>query len=77
MPKPNKYGSGYDPANGGKAKGITLADVIRSVSDLFDENKALDHSFALEDFKQTFLEEMRSTLEKKAQQHKHPGKGLN
>lgn len=34
---------------GGKVTGVNVSDVIKAVNDLFDENKNLDHSFALED----------------------------
>lgn len=35
----------------GVARGVTVADVLRSVNDLFEENRSLDHSFALNEFK--------------------------
>ncbi|MCZ4270780.1 AAA family ATPase [Maritalea porphyrae] len=44
----------------GKATGITTADVLSSVNELFDENKGLDHSFALADFKREFETEITS-----------------
>lgn len=42
----------------GIAKGVTASDVVKAVSDIFEENKILDHSFALEEFKQEFIKEI-------------------
>jgi SpoVK/Ycf46/Vps4 family AAA+-type ATPase len=42
----------------GVARGVTVADVLRAVNDLFEENKKLDHSFALEEFKRELLTEI-------------------
>ncbi|KUR80801.1 hypothetical protein AQZ49_01870 [Novosphingobium sp. FSW06-99] len=39
----------------GIARGVTVADVLRSVNDLFEENRTLDHSFALEEFKRDLV----------------------
>ncbi|QTH19754.1 AAA family ATPase [Rhizorhabdus wittichii] len=44
----------------GVAKGVTVADVVAAVNDLFEENKALDHSFALDEFKRELMEEVRT-----------------
>jgi SpoVK/Ycf46/Vps4 family AAA+-type ATPase len=42
----------------GTAKGVTAAEVVRAVNDLFEENRRLDHSFALQDFQREFLAEL-------------------
>ena len=42
----------------GVPRGVTVADVLRAVNDLFEENRKLDHSFALEDFKARFAAEL-------------------
>lgn len=42
----------------GKALGITQGDVLKAVNDLFEENRGLDHSFALEEFKDEFQREI-------------------
>ena len=44
----------------GVAKGVTTLDVVRAVDTLFQENKALDHSFALRTFQQQFLDELNA-----------------
>jgi SpoVK/Ycf46/Vps4 family AAA+-type ATPase len=44
----------------GIAKGVTVADVLSAVNDIFQENKGLDHSFALDEFKRELSEELRS-----------------
>ncbi|MBD3762609.1 AAA family ATPase [Rhizorhabdus sp.] len=41
----------------GEAKGVTVADVLAAVNDLFVENRTLDHSFALEEFKREMVAE--------------------
>ncbi|MEK7342461.1 MAG: AAA family ATPase [Pseudomonadota bacterium] len=43
----------------GEAKGVTVADVLQAVNDLFEENKGLEHSFALNDFKAELMREAR------------------
>lgn len=45
----------------GEVSGVTVADVIAAVNDLFRENKDLDHAFALDEFKRQFLSELPST----------------
>jgi SpoVK/Ycf46/Vps4 family AAA+-type ATPase len=45
----------------GIAKGVTTAEVVKAVSDLFNENRSLDHSFALDRFKRDFLAELSET----------------
>lgn len=42
----------------GEAKGVTVSDVVQAVNDLFEENRNLDHSFALNDFLNEFAEEV-------------------
>jgi len=44
----------------GQAKGVTVADVIAAVNDLFEENKGLEHAFALEEFKAEFMRDMQA-----------------
>lgn len=56
----------------GVAKGVTVADVVKAVNDLFEENKNLDHAFALNEFRQEFMAELRAKHELK--EHKG-GKG--
>jgi len=43
----------------GVAKGVTVADVVQAVKDLFEENRNLDHAFALDEFKATMLEKIK------------------
>lgn len=52
-----RYAFARDKADG-VARGVTVADVLQAVNDLFQENKALDHSFALAEFKRAFLAEI-------------------
>lgn len=44
----------------GVARGVAVGDVLRAVNDIFDENKDLDHSFALEEFKREFVEDVKA-----------------
>jgi SpoVK/Ycf46/Vps4 family AAA+-type ATPase len=44
----------------GVARGVTSEDVVRAVGDLFNENKALDHAFALQEFQREFLAEIQA-----------------
>lgn len=44
----------------GIAKGVGVADVLQAVNDLFEENRSLDHSFALEEWKREFVSELRA-----------------
>lgn len=41
----------------GVAKGVTVADVVRAVGVLFEENRNLDHSYALREFREDFMKE--------------------
>jgi len=41
----------------GIAKGVTVDDVLRAVNDLFEENKSLDHRFAMDAFMSEFMAE--------------------
>jgi SpoVK/Ycf46/Vps4 family AAA+-type ATPase len=41
-----------------KPKGVVVADVVKAVSDIYQENKSLDHSFALEEFRAEFKAEL-------------------
>lgn len=42
----------------GVVRGVTSAEVVAAVNDLFNENKGLDHAFALDTFKRDFLAEV-------------------
>lgn len=44
----------------GVAKGVTTTEVVKAIGDLFQENRGLDHSFALESFKRDFLAELNT-----------------
>lgn len=44
----------------GVAKGVTVADVLAAVNDLFEENKGLDHSFALNEFKAEMMRDAQA-----------------
>ena len=44
----------------GVARGVTVADVLAAVNDVFEENKDLEHGFALEEFKRGFEAELRA-----------------
>lgn len=44
----------------GKAEGITVADVLAAVNDLWVENRGLEHSFALEEFRAEFVAELEA-----------------
>lgn len=67
-----RYAFARDKADG-VARGVTVDDVIRAVTDLFEENRGLDHSFALEEFRRVFLEETTN----KQQAHNQTRSGLN
>lgn len=41
----------------GAVSGVSIADVLGAVNDLFEENRTLDHTFALEEWKREFLTE--------------------
>lgn len=52
----------------GKAVGITVADVLSAVNDLYEENKNLEHSFAMNEFRTEFMkeaEEIRKSMNEK------------
>lgn len=49
----------------GKPTGVTVEDVVRAVTAIYEENKKLDHSFALGEFKSAFME----TAMKKGRDH--------
>lgn len=51
-----RYAFSRDKAKG-RARGVTVADVVTSVNDLFRENQGLDHSFALREFREEFIKE--------------------
>ena len=46
----------------GKISGVGMADVVAAVNGLFDENKKLEHTLALEAFKHEMLDEARTRL---------------
>lgn len=41
----------------GEAKGVVVGDVLKAVNLLFEENRNLDHSFALAEFREEFMKE--------------------
>lgn len=47
----------------GIARGITTADVVASVSDLFEENKGLTHQFAQQEFLEELAKELKEVKE--------------
>lgn len=49
----------------GEAKGVTVADTIKAVNELFDENKGLRHEYALDEFRAQFSKEMEAVSEAK------------
>jgi len=52
-----RYAFARDKANG-TAEGITTADVVACVNDLWIENRGLEHSFALNEFRAEFMAEL-------------------
>lgn len=48
----------------GIARGVQVADVLRAVNDIFEENRSLDHSFALAEFRKIVLAEAQAAIEK-------------
>lgn len=52
-----RYAFARDKA-AGTAKGITTADVVSCVNDLWIENRGLEHSFALDEFRAEFMKEI-------------------
>jgi SpoVK/Ycf46/Vps4 family AAA+-type ATPase len=46
----------------GTALGVTVSDVITAVNDLFEENKRLEHSFAVAEFKEAFMLEAQKKV---------------
>lgn len=54
-----RYAFARDKADG-VARGVTVSDVVRAVNDLFDENKGLEHTFALNEFRREFMEEVKA-----------------
>jgi len=48
----------------GDLGGVTVKDVVDAVNVLFEENKALDHSFALNEFKEEFMAEIQAKHDK-------------
>ena len=47
----------------GVVTGVTVGDVVEAITAVHQENRGLDHSFALEDFKRTFFQEARESIE--------------
>ena len=47
----------------GVAKGVTVADVLAAVQAVFEENRGLEHTWAIEEFKAEFLGEIKADLE--------------
>ncbi len=59
-----RYAFARDKA-AGTANGISTADVVRSVNDLFEENRGLEHAFALDEFKREFTKDIRREAQKR------------
>lgn len=53
-----RYAFARDKA-AGVARGVTVADVVKAVSDVYEENRGLDHAFAFDEFAREFLKEAR------------------
>lgn len=47
----------------GKANGVTVDDVVKAVNDIFEENRGLEHQFALEEFRDQFYKETMAKRE--------------
>lgn len=54
-----RYAFSRDKADG-IARGVTVDDVVKSVNAIFDENKTLEHSFALDEFKRELMDELKA-----------------
>ena len=54
-----RYAFSRDKADG-VARGVQAADVVRAVNDLFQENKGLEHAFALQEFQRDFMAEVQA-----------------
>lgn len=54
-----RYAFKRDKASG-EVSGLTVSDVLAAVNALFEENKDLEHDFALNEFKSEFEQEMRT-----------------
>ena len=52
-----RYAFARDRANG-VVTGVTVDDVVKAVNDVFDENKGLEHSFAMDEFRAEFMAEV-------------------
>lgn len=50
---------------GGTITGVRDEDVVKAVNILFEENKKLDHGFALNEFQQQFIDELNETEKNK------------
>jgi AAA+ superfamily predicted ATPase len=46
----------------GVPRGMTVEDVLAAVGDVFEENKALDHSYALAEFQQAIVAEVEADI---------------
>lgn len=57
-----RYAFARDKAHG-KANGVTVADVVSAVNDIFEENKGLEHQFALDEFREQFYNETMAKRE--------------
>jgi SpoVK/Ycf46/Vps4 family AAA+-type ATPase len=57
-----RYAFSRDKA-GGTVTGVTSEDVVKAVNDIFEENKRLEHEFALEEFRQQFFNETMAKRE--------------
>lgn len=48
---------------GGTRTGVNVSDVLAAVKDVFEENKGLEHAFALREFLETYAEEVKAEAE--------------
>lgn len=58
-----RYAFARDKAEG-TARGVTVPDVLRAVTDIFEENKRLEHPFAIQEFMEKFTADVTEELKK-------------
>ena len=51
----------------GTVTGVKVEDVLAAVQDIYDENKGLDHSYALTEFQEAFCQELNEIDAAKAE----------
>ena len=50
----------------GVARGIRVVDVVSAVNDLWTESQQLEHSFALQGFREDFLKDLKDKRRKRS-----------